>query len=375
MPKRKKSAGLKRERRPRGLKPSLDALALFRRAADEIEGSQCTSLNDLAEKVKRTWPYLKQTIDTLQKQTGAHALIAHKPLRLTAEGKALRHLATRMLDAHDSITRGLVDEVVMGGVNAVGRQVYSAMVARSLTEPVAWRLRFKEMPDAQTMAHELTAGSVDFAVATSNFKDFDPDLLEYEDIQVALETVLLVPPGHPFRGDSDSGSERPIIEIADLASQVVCITAADAHQVFAKQSMQGRGGRVVVADNYSTLVSILRQAVSRKARPVPVAVVGTVGDGLLTSEGLNKEGYLLCTLAGMAEWKRSENLGVYTMKSLGDEEPVPDPTQDPPASAVADPTQRPPASPVTTFLETLREVAQEIRGPREREPEALPPSG
>ncbi len=340
-------------------------MALFRRAADAIEGGTITSISQLAKTVKRAWPYLKQTIDTLQEQTGAHALIAHKPLSLTAEGKALRRLAARVLDAHDSIRRGLADEVVMGGVNAVERQLYSAMVARSLRERASWRPRFREIPDAQTMVSSLTAGSIDFAVATSDFQDIDPDLIEYEDIELSLETVLLVPPGHPFRGYADSGVERPRIEIAELASQVVCITAADVHHIFGKQSMKGKGGRVVIADNYSSLVSVLRQAVSHKARPLPVAVVGTVGDGLLMSEGLNKEGYLLCSLAGMEEWKRSWELGVYTTRSLGDGAP--------PAST--DPTQRPPVSPVTAFLETLREVARQIRGSQKQEREAPPPSG
>lgn len=297
----------------RGLKPSLDNLALFAQFCDAIESRRATSLSQVARDIKRSVPYVRGTLKLLTDDTQAGPLFRQGPLQLTREGRALGKLVRRLLDTHDQTKKGLLDEVIVGGTNVIGRQLFAGVAARCIQEDLGGsgtgvNYRFVEYLTTEEMVADLIRGVIDCCVTSQRWSEFYPRL-HWEELGITLDTVLLVPASHRFRDRPRARSGRPVVRVQDLLGEVVCVIAADKAETFKGLRMEA-GGRLVVADHYSTLLSVLRQM----GRVAPaVAVVGKVGNRLFESEGVSEDEFFLCDIEGLDDKVRSWDLSVCTL--------------------------------------------------------------
>jgi DNA-binding transcriptional LysR family regulator len=327
------------------LKPSLDNLALFAQFCDAIEGRRATSLSQVARDIKRAVPYVRGTLKLLTEDTRAGPLFRQGPLQLTREGRALWKLVRRLLETHEATKQGLLDEVIVGGTNVIGRQLFAGVAARCLREDEARadspvNYRFVEYLTTEEMVADLIRGVIDCCVTSQRWAEFYPRL-HWEELGVSLDTVLLAPTRHRFRDRPRGRSGRPSVRVQDLTGEVVCVIAADKAETFKGLRMEP-GGRLVVADHYSTLFAVLRQVERGRGAPA-VAVVGKVGNRLFESEGIREEDFFLCDIEGLDDRVRLWDLSVCT---------------------IADPTTSDasrPASPLGRFLSVLK---AEARGSR-----------
>jgi DNA-binding transcriptional LysR family regulator len=266
------SSDKKTRREPGRLRPSIDLLRFFVDLGDNLaaaaaQGANYKSLRELAGKMPYAASYLFRCLEELRKVYG-QPLVNQDNVMLTPAGEAILAWAKELLALHARGRQwpiGGRERVVIGTSNLILSLVLPEIVRDFLKERPRRKgkdpdlsdldLTFLES-DVEQVILALQQGKIHAAIRGLPLTGRLPGL-SIETLQEEIATIMIASPAHE-RWGHDTRNRRTDVTMKELATETVCLVAADQYELLAGLPRPKRGGSRIVVENYSSLVALVR---------------------------------------------------------------------------------------------------------------------
>lgn len=267
--------------------PPIESFQLFTEFAKQLRSGRIRSLRALSKKMGFSASHLGKWLPEFAEQVGFSETSL---IELPTRGQPfvlLTGTAQRMLSDIQDLLRyygkvvtqagEMAEQISCGTWQWLMSHVFYKAAARFAEEQIGrgerTGLRLFEY-SSDRMMEDLAQGAIDlgFGAPEDDLRELYADSVEVFEsaIEATSELVAIAPRGHEWKGKVANGA----VQFSELVQETLCVIGYDRERQFARFRARGvNEGRLIVADNYASILGMVSEAARRKP---PTRMVGIV---------------------------------------------------------------------------------------------------